>query len=71
MEASRFKATDLVESYDDLIQGICWDDSEDKEAALAGGVYVTCGGIWRREEDNQWRFWEDQAVVEALNGGPL
>lgn len=70
MEASRFRPTDTVETYDDLIQGICWDDDEDKEAALAGGVYVTSGGIWKREEDNQWRFWEDAAVADELNSIP-
>jgi hypothetical protein len=55
--------TETVESYEDLCCTICWDDDEDPEEALAGGVYVTCVGEWRREADNQWRFWEDPIVA--------
>jgi hypothetical protein len=58
--------TDTVESYEDLLCTICWDDDEDPEAALAAGVYAVCGGEWRREEDNQWRFWEDPVIAAEL-----
>lgn len=69
MEASRFRRTDHVNSYEDLCCTICWDGDQDPAVELASGVYVTCGGIWKREEDNQWRFWEDAAVIDELNGG--
>lgn len=69
MEASRFRPTDTVETYDSLITNLCWDDDVDKEAALSGGSYAVCGGVWVREEDNQWRFWADKVVEEELNIG--
>lgn len=58
--------TDSVETYEDLCCTICWDDDEDIEAALAGGVYQTCAGEWRREDDGQWRFWKDPAIWAEL-----
>lgn len=67
MEASRFRPTDALVPYEELKASICWDDDEDQDAALATGVYVTCGGIWKREQDNEWRFWEDGTVADELN----
>jgi hypothetical protein len=26
-----------------------------------------CGGAWKREADNQWRFWEDTTVTDELD----
>ena len=62
----RFRHTETVESFEDLCCTICWDEDEDPAEKLAGGVYATCGGEWRREDDNQWRFWEDAVVVDEL-----
>ena len=61
-----FRRTDTVESYEDLCCTICWDDDEDPEAALQGGTYAVCCGEWRREADNQWRFWEDPIIADEL-----
>jgi hypothetical protein len=58
--------TDVVESYEELFCTLVWDDDESPEAALAGGIYTVCGGEWRREQDNQWRFWEDLIVTAEL-----
>lgn len=55
--------TEDVETYEDLCLTICWDDNEDIEAALAPGVYVTCAGEWRREENGLWRFWQDDTIM--------
>lgn len=60
------RATDAIESYEDLCCTLCWDDDEDPEAALAGGVYAVAAGEWRREPDGQWRFWEDPEIMHEL-----
>jgi len=41
---------------------ICWDDGEDRDAALAGGKYVTCAGEWRQRPDTCWQFFKDPTV---------
>jgi hypothetical protein len=61
--------TDTVETYDELILTMCWDDDEDPVEALAGGTYAVCGGEWRREADHMWRFWEDPIVAAELDIG--
>jgi hypothetical protein len=60
--------TDSVQSYEDLCRTICWDDDEDVEAALAPGVYATAAGEWRREENDMWRFWQDDLIMAELLG---
>lgn len=60
------KRTDHVESEEDLLCTICWDDDEDPQAELAPGIYKTCGGEWRREADGRWRFWTDPEVEQEL-----
>jgi hypothetical protein len=60
------RRTEHVESYEDLCSTICWDEYDDPETALLDGVYAVCGGEWRREQDNQWRFWEDPILVAEL-----
>jgi hypothetical protein len=51
--------TDQIESHEDLVCSMCWDDEEDIESALAPGVYKVAAGEWRRETDGNWRFWKD------------
>lgn len=41
---------------------ICWDDGEDRDAALAGGKYVTCAGEWRQRLNTYWQFFKDPTV---------
>jgi hypothetical protein len=62
--SERFTRTETVESYADLCRTICWDYDEDPEQELSAGVYPVCGGEWRRETDNLWRFWEDAFVMK-------
>lgn len=65
---ANLKRTESVEAYEDLCCMICWDEDEDPESKLNSGVYAVCGGEWRREENNQWRFWENEAVMADLRG---
>lgn len=61
------RRTDHTESFEELCATICWSEEEDPADELASGVYPVCGGEWRREQDNQWRFWEDPVVVDEMN----
>lgn len=61
------RRTDCVESFEELCLTICWSEEEDPADELARGVYEVCGGEWRREDDNQWRFWEDPVVADEMN----
>jgi hypothetical protein len=59
---SDLASTNTVESYEDLVLSLCWDDDEDPHKVLSAGVYKVCGGEWRREEGGRWRFWEDPII---------
>jgi len=62
------RATDTVETFEDLCCTICWNDDEDPATELASGVYKTCAGEWRREADDRWRWWEDPEIMAELLG---
>ncbi len=62
----KLRSTDNVETLEELCGIICWDEDEDPTQKLASGVYAVCGGEWRREQDNQWRFWEDPIIAAEL-----
>jgi hypothetical protein len=63
---AELRSTETVETTEDLISIICWDDDEDPMKVLAGGAYQVCGGEWRHEGDERWRFWEDPIVAAEL-----
>ena len=63
---AKLEPTRNTETYEDLCCIICWDDDDNPEKELAGGIYKTCAGEWRREQDGLWRFWQDPEIMAEL-----
>lgn len=54
-----YRRTDDVLTAAELRHFIVLDDDEDADDVLRPGVFQTCAGEWRREQDGRWRWWQD------------